>query len=175
MTNADQHHLTQRFSRVSRSLLNSLLFGLFVTGPIQAADGVPGIGLKLIADGIAAPVALSSLADGSGRLLLADQAGLIYLLMRDGSRQAQPFLDIRDRLVRLNQGMDERGISGLALSPRFKTDRKFYVVYNAALRAGAPSDWSNTMRLSEFRAPDQVTTVALPDSERILLEIDKPD
>ena len=44
MTNADQHHLTQRFSRVSRSLLNSLLFGLFVTGLKRVRIGRVNLG-----------------------------------------------------------------------------------------------------------------------------------
>jgi len=85
------------------------------------------------------------------------------------------FLDLRHKLVQLNQGMDERGICGLALHPQFKNNQKFYVAYNAPLRATAPKDWNSTMRISEFHASDERSTQAEADSERVVLEIDKPD
>jgi glucose/arabinose dehydrogenase len=139
------------------------------------ADIVPQTSLKLLAEGFAAPIALTSLADFSGRLLVADQAGAIFVLDRGGQRREEPFLDLREKLVRLNAGMDERGICGLALHPKFRSNRKFYVAYNAPLRSTAPPDWNSTMRLSEFRASEDDAAIAKADSERVLLEIDKPD
>ena len=148
---------------------------LFVTGLVRGADAAPRIGLKLLAEGLTAPIVLTSLADGSGRLLVADQAGAVYVLNREGQRIDKPFLDLRSRIVVLHQGMDERGIVGFAQHPKFKNNRKFFVVYGIPLRASAPSDWDHTMRLSEFRVSDQDAAVAMPDSERVILEIDEPD
>ena len=85
------------------------------------------------------------------------------------------FLDLHDRICKLSQGMEERGLIGLALHPQFKSNRKFYVVYSAPRRDSAPADWDHTMRLCEFRASAQDMAVAAPDSERLLLEIDEPD
>ncbi|MBI3734698.1 MAG: PQQ-dependent sugar dehydrogenase [Chloroflexi bacterium] len=133
------------------------------------------IGLKLLAEGLTAPIVLTSLDDRSGRLLVADQAGFVYVLNRDGQRQAKPFLDIHSRIVALHPGMDERGILGLALHPQFTRNHKFYLIYSAPLRASAPQDWDHTMRLCEFRVSDRDSAIAMADSERVLLEIDEPD
>ena len=160
----------------TRSILAALLpLSVATAGLAQGAGPTPEVGLKLLADGFAAPTALVSMTDGSGRLLVADQAGLIYALDATGKRLEKPFLDLRAHMVTLHQGMEERGITCLALHPQFRVNHKFYVVFNTPRRASAPADWDNTMRVSEFRVSDQDSFVALPDSERVILEIDKPD
>jgi hypothetical protein len=131
--------------------------------------------LKLLAEGFAAPIALCSLPDGSGRLLVADQAGLIYLLAKDGRKESKPFIDLRSKVVSFNQGMDERGITGMAPHPQFKTNHKFYVAYNVPLRPGGPKDWNNTMRVSEFQTSERDVATLNLETERVVLEIDKPD
>ncbi|HVR35768.1 MAG TPA: PQQ-dependent sugar dehydrogenase [Methylomirabilota bacterium] len=140
-----------------------------------AADEAPAIALKLIAEGFNAPTALAALPDGSGRLLIADQAGVIHLLEHDGKRTGEPFLDLRPRMTQLGQGMEERGLLGLALHPQFLSNRKFYVVYSAPRRPEAPPKWDHTERLSEFQTTGDDYSVADPTSERVLLEIDEPD
>lgn len=142
----------------------------------RAAEAAPGLALKLLAEGLTAPIGLCSLPDGSGRLLVADQAGMIHLLNREGQREEKLFLDLRARIVKLHAGMDERGLIGLALHPQFKANRKFYVTYSAPRRAGAPAaDWDHTMLLSEFRASEQEPPAAVESSERVVLEIHEPD
>ncbi len=159
---------------LNSSLALSVVLVLLTTGTTPAAD-TPQVGLKLLSEGLTAPIVLTSLDDGSGRLLVADQAGMIHLLNRDGQRQEKLFLDLRSKLVRFNQGMDERGILGLAVHPQFKSNHKFYVVYSAPRRTIAPPDWDHAMRLCEFRVPDNDPTMGIADSERVLLEIDEPD
>jgi glucose/arabinose dehydrogenase len=139
------------------------------------ADAGSAIGLKLIAEGFSAPVVLVSIPDASGRLLVADQAGVIHLLDRDGKKSAQPFLDLREKICPLGQGMEERGLLGLALHPQFKSNHKFYVVYSAPLRTNAPPKWDHTERLSEFQTAGADFSTANPASERVILEIDEPD
>lgn len=141
----------------------------------QAAEPAPRTGLKLLAEGFGAPIALKSLGDGSGRLLVADQAGAIYLINKDGNKQGMPFLDLRSKITKLGQGMEERGVLDIALHPDFRKNRKFYVVYSAPKRDGAPDDWDHTMLLSEFRVSEADAGTALPDSERVILQIDEPD
>jgi glucose/arabinose dehydrogenase len=133
------------------------------------------IGLKLVAEGVGAPVALISIPDGSGRMLLAEQAGTMQLLDRDGKKSSQPFLDLHAKIVELGKGMEERGLIGFALHPQFKTNHKFYVVYSAPHRATAPATWDHTERLSEFKTAGADFTSADPASERVVLEIDEPD
>jgi glucose/arabinose dehydrogenase len=163
-----------------RPLHAGILFSLlaFAGVPPRAmaeSNNVSNIGLKLITEGIGAPMALAPIPDGSGRLLLAEQSGVIHLLDRDGKRAGQLFLDLRHQMVAINKGMEERGLLGLALHPQFKSNRKFYVVYSAPLRTNAPPQWDHAERLSEFKATGPDFTSADPASERVLLQIDEPD
>lgn len=151
------------------------LFAFVATCPRAVAEtNAPTIGLKLITDGLSAPMALAALPDGSGRLLIAEQSGVVTLIDREGKKSDQPFLDVRSKMIGINKGMEERGLLGLALHPQFKSNRKFYVVYSAPLRTNAPPKWDHAERLSEFKAAADFAS-ADPASERVVLEIDEPD
>lgn len=148
-----------------------ILLGVILSG--SGAVAAP-VGLNLFAEGFTSPIVLVPLPDGSGRLLVADQIGIIYVVSRQGKVQAQPFLDLRDRLTKLNNGFDERGILGLALHPKFRENRKFYIYYSAPRRKEAPAQFDHTSHISEFTAKANDLAQADPASERLLLEIDKP-
>jgi len=148
---------------------------LFLTASfsVAAAETKGGIGLKLVADGFVSPLNLVPLPDGSGRVLIGDQIGLVQLLGKDGAPQT--FMDIRDRLTKLNNGFDERGLLGLVLHPRFQENRRLFVYYSAPRRASAPADWDHTSRISEFQAYANNPALVDLNSERVLLEIDEPE
>ncbi len=132
------------------------------------------IGLELMAEGLAAPVVLIPSGDGSGRLFIVDQMGQIRILGADGKLFAEPFLDLRDRMVELRERYDERGLLGLAFHPTYKENGRFFVYYSAPLRADAPSDWDHTSHVSEFRVSSEDPNKADPTSERIILQVDQP-
>jgi glucose/arabinose dehydrogenase len=112
--------------------------------------------------------------DGSGRLFVVDQTGLIWILA-EGQRLEQPFLDLRERVVDLNSFYEERGLLGLAFHPGFSSNGRFYVSYSASLRAGlSPEEWDHTTYISEFSLSSDDPNQADPASERVLLGIDKP-
>ena len=135
---------------------------------------LPQVGLELVADGFISPVALVDPEEGSTRLFVVEQTGLIWILS-NGQRLEAPFLDLRERLVELNSFYDERGLLGLAFHPDFATNRRFYVSYSAPLRAGpSPEEWDHTTYISEFTVSQKHPNQADPDSERVLLAIDKP-
>lgn len=124
-----------------------------------------------MADGFTSPVALIDPADGSRRLFVVDQTGLIWVIA-EGKTLEEPFLDLRKRIVELHSFYDERGLLGLAFHPDFAKNRRFYVSYSAPLRAGlSPDEWDHTTYISEFTAAGDR---ADPDSERVLLAMDKP-
>ena len=156
-------------------LLGLNLFQLVQQAMAAETNAGSNIGLKLIAEELNAPTVLVSIPDGSGRLLVADQSGVIHLLDRDGKKSEQPFLDLRSKIVALGKGMEERGLLGLAFHPQFKSNRKCYVVYSAPLRTNAPPKWDHTERLSEFKTVGDDFSAAEPASERVILEIDEPD
>jgi len=170
-----KHGSRARFPASLFALLGLHLFPLPPLALAAQTNSASNIGLKLIAEGFNAPTVLLSIPDRSGRLLVADQSGMIHLLDRDGKKSEQPFLDLRSKIVALGQGMEERGLLGLALHPQFKSNRKFYVVYSAPLRTNAPPKWDHTERLSEFKTARDDFSAADPASERVVLEIDHPD
>jgi hypothetical protein len=113
------------------------------------------------------------LPGAKGSVLVADQAGVVYVVDQNGHRSEKPFLDARARMTKLNQGFDERGLLSIALHPKFAENHKVYVVYSAPRRPTAPEDWDHTMRLAEFTTnPDNLAV--RDDSHRVVLDIDKP-
>jgi glucose/arabinose dehydrogenase len=129
--------------------------------------------VRLVADGLTAPVTMAEPPDDSKRLFVVDQVGLIRILMPDGSLRPDPFLDLRSRIVPLMSSFDERGLLGLAFHPDYTTNGRFFVYYSAPLRAGAPAGFDHTSHISEFRVSGDPNR-ADPASERLLLQVDKP-
>lgn len=158
-------------------IVSMLVLTLVLTGVVsvqaQSELGDPfTIGLDLVAEGLTSPVALIPVPDGSGRLFILDQVGLIRILLPDGTLLAEPFLDIRDKLVPLMSSFDERGLLGLAFHPNYATNGRFFVYYSAPLRDGAPAGFNHTSHISEFMAASP--NMADPASERLLLQVDQP-
>jgi glucose/arabinose dehydrogenase len=130
------------------------------------------VALEQVASGLTSPVALVS-APGSNLRFIVDQAGTIRILRTDGTLVPTPFLDLRSKMVTLNAQYDERGVLGLAFHPNYQTNKKFYVFYSVPLRLLGPLGWNHTARISEFLVSSNAE-VADAGSERIVLEIDKP-
>ena len=138
------------------------------------ANDPPRVRLELVAEGFTSPVALVDPRDGSHRLFVLDQTGLIWILSK-GKRLEQPFLDLRERVIELNSFYDERGLLGLAFHPDFAANGRFYVSYSGHLQSGlSPDEWDHTTYISEFTVSADDPDLADPESERILLAIDKP-
>ncbi len=126
-----------------------------------AAPGLawPAISLTKVTSGVTAPTAIVSAKDGSGRLFVVEQAGLIQII-KNGGLQSIPFLDIRGKV--LNQG--EEGLLGLAFAPNYNQSGQFFVYYTQ-------SDMSEVLaRFQVSSNPD----VADPNSELQLMVIPHP-
>src|SRR4051812_39382072 len=76
------------------------------------------------AAGLTAPTDIQNAGDGSGRLFLVQQDGLIRLF-KNGAVAAAPFLDIRSK----THADGERGLLGLAFPPGYVQKQHFYVDY----------------------------------------------
>jgi len=142
--------------------------------PTAPPEGPPvdptSVDLRLVADGLVGPVGVVAAPDGSGRAFILDQPGLIRLL-RDDQLVAEPFLDLRSTVVKLDPTYDERGLLGLAFHPDFATNGRLFVY--RSVRATTNGE-DHIDRLSEFRAdparPDRVD----PASEKVILEFGQP-
>lgn len=133
---------------------------ILVLGFVSLGYGqTPSVRLTEIASGIAAPTDIQNAADGSGRLFLVEQGGLIRIF-RNGAVEGQPFLDIRNRTA----ASGERGLLGLAFPPQFSSRRRFYVNYTNL--AG-----DTVIAMYQLSANPDVANAA---SEQILLTINQP-
>lgn len=148
-------------TRLAGGMLLAVVFCL----PTRAAT------LDEIVSGLTAPIDLVDPNDGSGRLFVLEQQGVVQVL-RDGKLEA-PILDLTPRLLALEKGFEERGLLGFALHPDFSTNGRVYVSYSAPLRASAPPGWNYTRRISELTLLPDATTIEL-GNERVLLEVDWP-
>lgn len=158
--------------------ISFLIFNLVIVScrntPPQNTDSDPRVALELVAEELTAPLTLAAPDDGSGRLMIADQDGRIWLLNAEGQRLKEPFLDLRDRMLNLRASYDERGLLGFTLHPEFTDNGRFFVYYSAPLRPDAPNGWDHTSHLSEFRLSNESPDRADLNSERIILQVDQP-
>ncbi len=110
------------------------------------------------------PVDFQIPGDGSGRIFVVEQAGVIRVLdNRSDAGSADVFLDIRSRVR--DQG-NEEGLLGLAFHPNFATNGYFYVDYTA-------SSPRRTV-VARYRVDPNDPDRALPGSETIILQVNQP-
>jgi uncharacterized protein (TIGR03437 family) len=112
-----------------------------------------------VASGISNPTDIQPANDGSGRLFLAQQNGIVRIL-REGSVNPRLFLDITGK----TRADGERGLLGLAFPPGFAQSRRFYVHY---------SDLRGDTTISMYRVSSD-PDVADDTSETILLKVAQP-
>jgi len=101
-------------------------------GPLLTIDyTIPSVGdhlslFKLTAS-LTNPVGIANAGDGSGRLFIVEQEGIIRVYdLETDTLQTTPFLDISDKV---DSGGNEQGLLGLAFHPEFSSNRKFYIYY----------------------------------------------
>ena len=150
-----------------------------LTDPIPArnAKGDLTVELQTVANNLSSPLGMAVPDDGSGRMFVYDQAGVIWLLTAAGM-SATPVLDVRASLVTLGS-YDERGLLGAAAHPDF-ANHPFLYTYTSEPAAGLADFTSSATNhdhqsvIAEWQMdpanPDQVD----PASRRELLRIDQP-
>ncbi len=156
---------------------NSPYVAVFLNGTSHTtlvAPNLPSVNIQLVAKGFVAPMQLVSAKDGTRRLFLVDQTGSVFILFGNGTMLLQPFLDVHGLMVNLSAGYDERGLLSLAFHPNFTVNGKLYVHYSAPLTPEAPIDWNCAARISEFTVSMDNPNVVNMSSERILMNINKP-
>jgi glucose/arabinose dehydrogenase len=117
------------------------------------------IALRPVASGLSAPVGIANAGDGSGRLFVNEQAGLIRVIEAGGRLDPSPFADLRS-LVLVG---GERGLLGMAFHPSFSTNRRFFVDYTRRP--------DGNIVIAEYRATPDGRRLD-PSSQRILLTIE---
>jgi hypothetical protein len=115
--------------------------------------------IPLVSSGLSSPIFVGHAADGSGRLFIVEQGGIIRVL-QPGASTPTVFLDIHTKVV----AGGEQGLLGLAFHPQYATTGRFFVDYT---RAG-----DGTLVIAEYHVSADAN-VASP-TERVLLAIPHP-
>ncbi len=158
-----------------RTLLTAVLLIWFLAPSAWAGVKVK---LQLFVDGLIHPLEMLTAPDGTKRRFIVEQSGAIVLRLPDGTVRPAPFLDLTDKMVRLNREFDERGLLGMAFHPKFKENGKFYVVYSGPVSSDTPRrvrlNFNCTNYLSEFRVSKTDPNQADLATERIIFRWHKP-
>jgi len=153
-------------------LLFSIISALVLSGCPLKPDIM--LGLSLLAKGFTHPVGMAVPDDGTGRIFIVDQIGKISVIDAAGNLLSQPFLDVIGKMVTLDSGYDERGLLGMAFHPQYSTNKRFFVFYNVPRQPEDPDGFDSRVRLSEFLASESDPNIADAASEKVLLEVNKP-
>ncbi len=132
------------------------------------------IGILEVASGLTSPLKLVAVPDGSGRLFVVDQIGLVRIIDGSGTLLPAPFLDIRDRMIAISTGGDERGFLGMAFHPDYSVNGRFFVFYTAPKGNDIPANFDSESHISEFQVMTGDENTADPTSERVLLRLGQP-
>jgi glucose/arabinose dehydrogenase len=140
-----------RTPRTLRDLLVTAAL-LWVATPVVAAIQLAPV----VSSGLSSPLFVGHAGDGSNRLFIEEQAGVIRVL-QPGASGPTVFLDIRARIL----AGGERGLLGLAFHPQYASNGRFFVFYT---RSG-----DGALVIAEFAVsgnPDVADT-----TEKVLLTI----
>ncbi|MCH8922156.1 MAG: PQQ-dependent sugar dehydrogenase [Planctomycetes bacterium] len=120
------------------------------------APGIPGM-----------PVIFTNAGDGSDRIFIGDQWGVIHVFPNDHSvKKTTKFLDFKKKVV-YKPKQNEEGFLGLAFHPKYKQNGQFFVYYTTR-------DAPQTSVISRFRVSKDDPNKADPDSEQELMRIKQP-
>ncbi|XP_030413327.1 HHIP-like protein 2 isoform X1 [Gopherus evgoodei] len=136
---------------------------------VEDPKGCLQLCLKEVANGLRNPVLMLHANDNTHRAFVAEQVGIIWVYLPDGSRLEEPFLDIKKIVLASPWIGDERGFLGMAFHPKHKRNRKFYIYYSYMDKKKAEK-----IRISEFKVLASDVNKADPRSERSLLELEEP-
>ena len=142
-----------------------LFFILFCFFSITSADQIQQLKLQDAFPNLSFdnPVDLQHAGDGTNRVFVVVQSGLIYLVENTPSvKFAKIFLDIRDKVIHGG----ELGLLGLAFHPEYENNGYFYVNYTT----------SNPLRsiIARYTESSKNPDSADKNSELILLEVNQP-
>ena len=158
-------------------LAGSLMCGFFgaMSGAdaVHAEDAIADIPLAVTAErafpnvDFERPVVVTHAGDGSNRLFVAEQDGIIKVLKNDqDTEEATVFLDIDEQCVYADN-QNEEGLLGFTFHPEFKQNGEFFVYYTS-------SEEDHLSKVSRFRVSKDNPDVADAATEEVILRIPQP-
>lgn len=127
---------------------------------ITVTNVANGFRVRRIATGLAAPIYVAGLPDGTGRIVVVERAGRIRVMdPSTGAINPTDFLNIVGQVA--TDG--EKALAAIAFSPNFIADRTFYIVFN-------PSS-SNTTEIRQYKSLTTNLAQADPTSSNPIFSI----
>lgn len=105
----------------------------------------------------------------NGDMWITEQVGKIWVV-KAGQRETQPLLDLGSKIMKLNDGYEERGLLGIALHPDFGNNKKFYTFYS---RSSETKGVNHTGVVAEYKLSEGGAID--PNSGRVILAVDEPE
>jgi len=122
-----------------------------------------GLRVRRIASGLAAPIFVSGLPDGSGRIAVVERAGRIRIMDPvTGAFAATDFLNLTGQI----DTTGEKGLVAIAFSPNFVIDRTFYLHLN-------PTS-ANTTEIRRYQTLSIAYDQAIAASSSLVISIPQP-
>jgi len=113
------------------------------------------------------PIVVTHAGDGTNRLFVAEQEGIIKVLKNDQETdEATVFLDIDERCVYADN-QNEEGLLGFAFHPKFKQNGEFFVYYTSA-------EQDHLSKVSRFKVSKDDPNTADASSEEVILRVPQP-
>ncbi len=168
--------ITPRLSADPTPLLNPIPFDIQV-GDVR-------VNLVPVAEGMVMPLWAVSPGDGSDRLFVIDQVGVVYLIKK-GKLVDRPVLDLRKQIVKIKPNFDERGLLGIAFHPNFAKsgpgNGRVYL-YTSEPTSSGKSDFplkdaqniDHHSVVTEWRFHSSNPDVIDPSSRREIMRFDQP-
>ncbi len=122
-----------------------------------------GYSWQMVVSGLNQPEGLDNAGDGSGRLFIVEQGGLVRIL-KGGALLPTPFLDLTQKV----SCCGEKGLLGLVFHPKYPENGYFYVDYTENVN----SQLYTVIARYSVSASDP--NLADPNSEMRLLHIEQP-
>jgi glucose/arabinose dehydrogenase len=114
-----------------------------------------------VVNGLKNPLYVTSANDGSGRLFVVEQDGLIRVI-RDNKLLESPFLDVKTLVSRDGS---ERGLLGLAFHPQYASNGAFFINY---------TDVNGDTVVARYHVSADNPDHADPNSAEKIIQVDQP-
>ncbi|MCC8426053.1 sorbosone dehydrogenase family protein [Mucilaginibacter sp. UR6-11] len=169
-------HIRLKTATCFSVILLSLMAAIFALASFTKNDNPADITINSvkITGGIQAPTSMAF--PEPSKIWITEQTGKIRLV-KDGRLTNVVILDLKDKMIRVNSGYEERGLLNIALHPEFSSNGKFYVFYSRPATTQNPANnhkFDHTDVVAEYKLIPG-TDQADEKSERIILTQDKPD
>ena len=145
-----------------------------VAMPGGTLPGNPEIALVKVADGFSDPINVTNAGDGSGRMFVVERIGRIKVVNKDGSVNADPFLDLTSINPLGNDvqtGFVEQGLYSVAFHPKFKENGHFFVHYASLPFNG---DGMVVRFTVDPASPDVMTADRTNETAKVIMRIEQP-